>query len=272
MASISPKITDRISDALKRLQPIISSAKSRDVNESDTVTIVVDLLSEMFGYDRYSEITREYAIRNTFCDLAIKIDGKPCLLIEVKAIGLELKDNHIRQAVDYAANEGIEWVGLTNGSVWQVYRVSFEKPISHEKIFEVDLISINPRKKNEVEALYILSREGIRKSALDEYRTQKQVMSRYTFGALLCSEPALAIVRRELKRIAPDTKVSIDDIKNVLVNEVIKRDVIEGERAEEACNKVRRAMKKALRAHQPVPQTEERGIEAAQDSPSEGPA
>ena len=159
MASISPKITDRISDALKRLQPIISSAKSRDVNESDTVTIVVDLLSEMFGYDRYSEITREYAIRNTFCDLAIKIDGKPCLLIEVKAIGLELKDNHVRQAVDYAANEGIEWVGLTNGAIWQVYRVSFEKPISHEKIFETDLISINPRKKNEVEALYILSQK-----------------------------------------------------------------------------------------------------------------
>lgn len=269
MASISPKITDRISEGLKRLQPIMISAKSRDVNEADTVTIVVDLLSEMFGYDRYSEITREFAIRKTFCDLAIKIDGKVCLLIEVKAIGLELKDNHVRQAVDYAANEGIEWVSLTNGLVWQVYRVSFEKPISYEKVFEVDLTSINPRKKNEMEALYILSRDGIRKSALDEYHTQKQVMSRYTFGALLCSEPALAILRRELKRIAPDAKVSTDDIKHVLVNEVIKRDVIEGERAEEACNKVRRAMKKTLRVHQSATQTGERGGDA-QDNSSEG--
>ena len=270
MASISPKITDRISEGLKRLQPIMISAKARDVNEADTVTIVVDLLSEMFGYDRYSEITREFAIRKTFCDLAIKIDGKVCLLIEVKAIGLELKDNHVRQAVDYAANEGIEWVSLTNGLVWQVYRVSFEKPISYEKVFDVDLTSINPRKKNEVEALYILSRDGIRKSALDEYHTQKQVMSRYTFGALLCSEPTLAILRRELKRIAPDAKVSTDDIKHVLVNEVIKRDVIEGERAEEACNKVRRAMKKTLRVHQSATQVEEQGDDTAQDNPSEG--
>jgi hypothetical protein len=103
----------RISSALKRFQPILDSARARDANESDTVIIVMDLLSEILGYDKYSEITSEHAIRGTFCDLAIKIDGGLALLIEVKAIGLELRDQHVKQATDYAANQGCEWVALT---------------------------------------------------------------------------------------------------------------------------------------------------------------
>ena len=54
-------------------------------------------------------------IRGTFCDLAVKLDGSLSFLVAVKAIGLELKDHHIKQAVDYAANQGCDWVMLTNG-------------------------------------------------------------------------------------------------------------------------------------------------------------
>jgi hypothetical protein len=50
----------------------------------------------------------ECAIRGTYCDLGIKIDGKFLFLIEVKAIGLELKEAQIKQAVDYAANRGTD--------------------------------------------------------------------------------------------------------------------------------------------------------------------
>lgn len=84
---------------------LLSSAKARDVNESDTVVIVTDLLQYVFGYDKYSEITSEHMIRGTYCDLAVKIQGSLAFLLEVKAIGSELKDQHIKQAVDYAANQ-----------------------------------------------------------------------------------------------------------------------------------------------------------------------
>ncbi len=107
MANVPSRIADRITSGIKRFQPILAAAKSRDVGESDTVTIVVDMLSDVFGYDKYSEITSEHAIRGTFCDLATKIDGVLQLLIEVKAIGLELKDQHVKQAVDYASNQAL---------------------------------------------------------------------------------------------------------------------------------------------------------------------
>ena len=115
MANISSKTKDRLAAGIKRFQPILTSAKARDVNESDTVTIVTDMLADVCGFDKYSEITSEFVIRGTFVDLAIKIDGVLQMLIEVKSIGLELKEAFTKQAVDYAANQGVEWVILTNG-------------------------------------------------------------------------------------------------------------------------------------------------------------
>jgi len=91
MDAIPAKVCDRIRIALKQFQPVLASAKTRDVNESDTVVIVTDLLQAVFGYDKYSEITTEHLVRGTFCDLAIKLDGKLALLIEVKAIGIGSK-------------------------------------------------------------------------------------------------------------------------------------------------------------------------------------
>ena len=145
MPRIPQKVARRLSFGLKQFQLILESAKSRDVNESDTVVIVADILSEIFGYDKYNEVTSEYAIKGTYCDLAIKLNGKLHYLIEVKAIGSDLKVNHIKQAIDYAANEGVDWVLLTNGITWRVDRVSFTKPISNEQVIELDFLSLNHR-------------------------------------------------------------------------------------------------------------------------------
>ena len=81
MARLPKKAAERIAVGLKRFQPILASARSRDVNESDTAVIVADVLQEIFGYDKYCEITSEHMIRSTYCDLAIKLDGTLALPI-----------------------------------------------------------------------------------------------------------------------------------------------------------------------------------------------
>ncbi len=100
------------------------------------------MLAEVFGYDKYSEITSEYAIKSTYCDLATKIDGAIQSIIEVKAIGLDLKDQHVKQAIDYADNQRVDWVALTNGVVWRVYKVLFAKPINFEMVISTILIGL----------------------------------------------------------------------------------------------------------------------------------
>jgi hypothetical protein len=186
MATIPNRVYERLVSGLKRFQPILNAARFRDAAEADTSTVVKDILSEMFGYDRYSEITAEHMIKGTYCDLAIKLEGKaaPQLLIEVKAIGIELKEAHTKQAVDYAANQGVEWVILTNGAIWRVYRVMFGQPISQEVVFECDLLSLNPKNRVQVESLFLLAKEGQSRSILQEYHAQRQAMSRHYLAQL----------------------------------------------------------------------------------------
>jgi predicted type IV restriction endonuclease len=245
--AIPKKVADRLSAGLKRFKPVLDSAKSRDVNESDTSMIVTDMLADVFGFDKYNDITREYAIRGTYCDLATKIDGKLQTLIEVKAIGVPLRENHMKQAVDYAANQGVEWVVLTNGHVWKVFSVSFSKPISADLVLELDMLALNHNDEDAHEDLFLLSKESVQRSGLDAYNDQLRVRSRFNLAAIIMSDPILHTIRRELKRLSPDVRISVDEIREALAHEVIKRDTIEGEKAAEAQKMVNRAASKALR-------------------------
>ena len=247
MATIPTRVKDRITAGIKRFLPILSSAKTRDVNESDTVTIVTDMLAEVFGFDKYSEITSEYVIRGTYVDLAIKLDGKLEMLIEVKAIGLDPKDAFVKQSVDYAANQGVDWVILTNGAKWQVYKVTFGKPVNQDLVLEIDFMNTNPKNAGDLENLYLLTKEGISRSVLGDYHTQRQALSRFSIGAIVISDPVLEMIRRELRKMSPDVKIDAQQIKEVLLQEIFKREVVEGEKAEEARRKVARAANRGQR-------------------------
>jgi hypothetical protein len=246
MASIPKKVAERLVAGIKRFQPILEAAKARDVGEADTVTITKDMLAEIFGYDKYSEVTSEYAIRGTYCDLATKIDGILQTLIEVKAIGIDLKDPHVKQAIDYAANQGVDWVLLTNGRCWRVYHLIFAKPIDQELVVEIDFLALNPRLDSDLELLYLWCKEGWQRSVLGEYHSQKQALSRFFVGAMLQTEPVLEVIRRELRRVSPDVRIDIDQIKKVLSGEVIKREVLEGDKAAEARKKISRVISKKV--------------------------
>ena len=245
-AKIPKKVVDRLSKHIRPFQKILKEAKRRDVNESNTVTIVTDMLADVFGWDKYAEVTSEQAIRGTYCDLAVKVQGSIQYLIEVKAVGIELKDNHLRQAVSYGASQGVPWVVLTNGIDWQVYRIAFEKPVSHELVLDFSFLELSPRKRDDHELLFLLCRSGVAKDAIKRYHERAQIVNRFVVAALIQSEPVLNTLRRELKRIAPGSKVTGEEIE-ALLPEVLKRDVLEGDLVVKAKRQVGRAAKKTLR-------------------------
>lgn len=247
MITIPKKVRDRLLRQIPRFQKILASAKNRDVHESDTVTIVVDMLGNVFGFDKYTEITSEQAIKGTFCDLAVKIDGNTKYLIEVKAIGLDLKENHLRQAVNYGAHEGIPWVVLTNGTVWQIHKISFERPISSALVTSIDFEEISHRNKDHLAQVFLLCRQGIKKQVMEEYHERSQIVNRFTVAALTQTDPVVAVIRRELKRLAPSMKVEKEEIQELLLSGVLKRDVTQGEDADQAAKRVRKSAAKQIR-------------------------
>ena len=82
---------------------------------------------------------------------------------------------------------------------------------------------------------------------LGEYHAQRQALSRFFIGAMILSDSVLDVLRRELRRVSPDVKIDTEQIKDVLVQEILKRDVVEGEQADEAKRKIARAASRVLR-------------------------
>ena len=247
MVKIPKKVSERLAKEIGRYQKVLQTAKDKDVNESDTVTIITDMLAGIFGFDKYTEITSEQAIRGTYCDVAVKLDGKIKYLIEVKAIGLNLKQNHLRQAIGYGANHGIPWVVLTNGIDWQIYKIKFERPIGYDLVCALDLSTINPRKQEDQGKVFLLCKEGIAKAAIEEFHEHVQSVNRFIIGAIILSKPVLSLIRRELRRISSGIKVTEDEIENIINSEVLKRDIIEGESAEKAFKHVKKTLKQKTR-------------------------
>ncbi|HUT59296.1 MAG TPA: type I restriction enzyme HsdR N-terminal domain-containing protein [Phycisphaerae bacterium] len=247
MASIPKKVTDRFIKAVPQYQKVLQVARNRDVNESDTVSILNDILGDVFGYDKYVEVTSEFAIRGTYCDLAMKVDDKVQFLVEAKAIGTDLKDNHVRQAIDYGANQGVQWVILTNGVEWRLYRIRFEKPVNFEVVCAFDFMSLNPRNGKDQELLFLLSKEGLKRNAREGFYERVQAVNRYVIGGLILSDRVLTTLRRELRKMADGLKVDVEEIEQLLRGEVLKRDVVEGEEAEAAQVAVKKLHKKVAR-------------------------
>jgi len=212
------------------------------------------MLSEILGYDKYQHVTTEFAIRNTYVDLAVVVDNDTRFLIEVKAIGHDLKDIHVKQVIDYGANQGIEWVVLSNGAVWRTYKIHFGQPIDKSLVFEVDIISANPKSRDVVECFGNLSREGFSKTAMADLFQQKQVTRKYSVAAVLLGDRMVNELRRELRRLSPGLKVEADYLHRLLENEVVKRDLVDSEEA-----KIANATKKRLQRNRKRERKREEG-------------
>jgi hypothetical protein len=246
--NIPAKFAKRVNENLKKYQGIISQIKKKDANESDTVTVITDILQDIFGYDKYSDITSEYAIRGTYCDLAILDDHKKIsFLIEVKAVSVALNDNHIKQALDYGANAGVNWVLLTNAETWMLYKIKFGQPIDKELVSEFSLLTINPKSEKELETLFVISKDGQEKTAIEDFYSSIQVKNKFIIGCLLNSPDVYALIRKTMKKLFDDVKISDQEIADIMANDIIKREIIDSEESRKAKKDIDKIYKKLER-------------------------
>jgi hypothetical protein len=117
--------------------------------------------------------------------------------IEVKRCTTRLNQRHLRQVETYAVNEGVEWLILTNGVVWQVYRIVPVMPISIDLVVEVDLLKAGSGKADK---LYHLTKESMRRHQIDEiWRAAAATAPKALVEAILAEAP-LDAIRKEIRR------------------------------------------------------------------------
>ena len=244
---ITKTMQKKLQEPIKKYIKILKDAYSRDVNESDTVKIINGMLECIFGYDRFSEITGEHQIRGTYCDIAIKIKDKIHFLIEVKAIGIKLKESHVKQAIDYSANQGINWTILTNGIIWEVYRVIYGKPIDKELVLSIDFLNDNFKDEKNTEKLYILTKEALSKNLINAYYEKIKIVNKFIISSIIQTDKIVNTLRYELRKYFKNIKVDPQTIKTIIVEEILKRELVDSDEGKLAMREVQRAIKKSAK-------------------------
>ena len=137
--------------------------------------------------------------------------------------------------------------GAHYGMVWQIHKISFERPISSELVAVINFEEISHRNKNNLMQVFLLCRQGIKKQAMQDYHERSQIVNRFMVAAISQTDPVVAVIRRELKRLAPGLKVEKAEIEELLKSGVLKRDVTQGEGADQAAKRVKKSAAKRIR-------------------------
>jgi predicted type IV restriction endonuclease len=190
---------DRLRSAIRRFSKPLTDLAARDANEGDTRLLVTDFLCDGLGFDKYADLTTEYQVKGEFADYGLRIDRELVAFIEVKRVATKLSTRHLRQVEMYAVNEGVEWVILTNGSVWQVYHITGGLPVAIDLALEVDLLG-DEQLAHKVGQLFYLTRESLKKRQIDELWKAKRATSPASLTQVLVSENVAEAIRKELWR------------------------------------------------------------------------
>jgi len=188
-----------------------------DLDESGTRIMINTFLTSILGYQELEEIKTEFMIKGTYADYMVQTGGKRHFLVEVKAFALELSDKHLRQAVNYGANEGIEWALLTNGRQFQFYKILFEKPISERLVFELDFTADDFNIKDAQEQLTYFHKDAVVKNNLEKLWARYTALEPVGIAGLLFSPQVVTFLKKELKA-KYDTKFEDDEILEALTD------------------------------------------------------
>ena len=177
----------------------LTKKQNLEVDESATRIMVNSLLSTVLGYAELDDIKTEYNIRGTYADYVIQLARKKHIVIEVKSIQIDLNANHLRQAMGYAADEGIDWILLTNGRQVKLYKVIFAKPVTRHLVFEYDLTDLSTLKKAAQDVSYI-SKASILKGELNDYWKRFDALTPISLIKAIYTDDVIRAIRLRLKK------------------------------------------------------------------------
>jgi len=193
------EVRDRVKASIKKFSKPLADLVARDANEGDTRLIVTDFLCDGLGYDKYQDLTTEYEVKGDFADYGVRIDKDLVAFIEVERVTTKLTTKHLRQVQMYAVNEGIEWLILTSGVVWQVYHLTGGLPVVVDLAFDVNLLG-DETVAQKTSQLYYISKESLKRRQIDELWKAKRATAPKSLANVALSDAVTESIRKELRR------------------------------------------------------------------------
>lgn len=156
------------------------------------------MLSAVLGYTLIDEVVSEFTVKGLKADYVVRLKGKPNFLIEAKSFAKELKVQHLNQAAQYASLEGLDWILVTNGRHYDLYKIIWGKPMQSRKVFSVDLT--DPKRHREsIDCLQYLHKFSVSQKGLELLWRKTIALDPANVAGLLYSPTVLNYLKRTLK-------------------------------------------------------------------------
>lgn len=142
-------------------------------NEENVKIFIVKPLLDALGYNKPSRINYEHKIDLKRVDIALLVNKKPVVLVEVKQSNAKLK-NHLEQAINYSNSCQCPYTLLTNGEEFQLYRTFIPNVI-----YPKDRLIHTFKRANLLDEWYklfeLISYENLAQGALKTYADKKAI-------------------------------------------------------------------------------------------------
>jgi hypothetical protein len=188
---------DRVRAAVQDFAGPVTGLAARDADEDDTRRLVTGFLRDGLGYGQ-ADLTADYQVKGEFAGYGVRIAHRLVAFIEVKRAAAGLGPQHLRRAEMHAASEGVEWVILTNGQVWQAWHLTAGPPAVLDLVLDADLLGEGG--PAQADALFQLSKEAFRHHVIDGLWRVRAATSATSLATVITSDPVIGQIRKELRR------------------------------------------------------------------------
>jgi hypothetical protein len=119
--------------------------------------------------------------------------------------------------------------------------------VSYDEVALFDLRTLDHKSEEEVQKAFLLSREAIGADAMNTYHQNALLFNKFTVTHILLTDAVLTAIRREFRRIFPDLRVDGEKLSELLKTEILKRELLEGDKSKECSQRIRKAQQKLAR-------------------------
>lgn len=213
---IKQDIINEIRDGFRHLHPDLVSLYSQKSSENDVRHWCMKALETVLGYNRSNDLKTEVQALGGKIDIAIMQGDRVFVVIECKNIRSPLNRTVKNQAGGYAACLNAEWVVLTNGQNWKLYRLISQsgKDPHFLEIFDISLLDEDGVSELDAENLYLLTSRAVFGGDLEAMSHLIACTSKKQLFKALESERVIKALRLEMAEIYKEQEgvnVKLDD-------------------------------------------------------------
>lgn len=177
-------------------------------SEYDTCdAIILRALREIGGY-RYGDYRAQQSTTAGYPDFTVLPDTEYTWYLEAKALRVDLNDDHVVQALNYANATGRRWVVLSNGREWRLYDQYIPAKPS-EKLVAQALLDNTPEI---VQFLRAIGKESVKHGQVEVFARRQRVKR---------------VLDRQLKESGSEIiRAIVDELHALGLNDVTGDDVV----------------------------------------------